>query len=88
VVSNQEIVNFICDESKFDKNVTEAVKELRNTFTAHTSAPKWKLANKIRIPAFRPQSIRDMFPSMMDICSQLILYWERFAGEEIDVADN
>ena len=29
-----------------------------------------------------------MFPAMMDISSQLILRWERFAGEEIDVCDN
>ncbi|CAF4291193.1 unnamed protein product [Rotaria sordida] len=29
-----------------------------------------------------------MFPAMMDICSQLILRWERFAGEEIDFLHN
>ena len=29
-----------------------------------------------------------MFPAMMDISSQLILRWERFPGEEIDVCDN
>jgi cytochrome P450/NADPH-cytochrome P450 reductase len=93
VVSSQEIVNFICDESKFDKKVAEAVNELRNVggdglFTAHTSEPNWKLAHKILMPAFGPQAIRDMFPSMMDICSQLILRWERFVGEEIDVSDS
>jgi len=93
VVSSQEIINFICDESKFDKKVAEAVNELRNVggdglFTAHTSEPNWKLAHKILMPAFGPQAIRDMFPSMMDICSQLILRWERFVGEEIDVSDS
>jgi cytochrome P450/NADPH-cytochrome P450 reductase len=93
IVSSQEIVNFVCDESKFDKKVAEPVKELRNAggdglFTAHTSEPNWKLAHKILMPAFGPQAIRDMFPSMMDICSQLILRWERFSGEEIDVSDN
>ncbi|CAF1071748.1 unnamed protein product [Rotaria sordida] len=40
------------------------------------------------MPAFGPQAIRDMFPAMMDICSQLILRWERFAGEEIDFLHN
>jgi cytochrome P450/NADPH-cytochrome P450 reductase len=93
VVSSQEIVNFICDESKFDKKLPAPVEELRNAsgdglFTADTSEPNWKLAHKILAPAFGPQAIRDMFPSMMDICSQLILRWERFAGEEIDVSDN
>ena len=93
VVSNQEIVNYLCDESKFDKKVSEPLIELRHAggdglFTAHTSEPNWKLAHKILMPAFGPQTIREMFPTMMDICSQLILRWERFAGEEIDVPDN
>ncbi|CAF4817787.1 unnamed protein product, partial [Rotaria magnacalcarata] len=93
VVSSNELVNFVCDESKFDKIVTLAIEELRNVahdglFTAHTNEPNWKLAHNILMPAFGPQAIRGMFPSMMDICSQLILRWERFAGEEIDVCDN
>ncbi|CAF0826230.1 unnamed protein product [Adineta steineri] len=93
VVCSQEITNFVCDESKFDKNVSQALEELRaaagdGLFTAHTSEPNWKLAHKILMPAFGPQAIRDMFPAMMDICTQLILRWERFAGEEIDVCDN
>jgi cytochrome P450/NADPH-cytochrome P450 reductase len=90
VVSSQEIVDFVCNESRFDKKVGLALVELRaltgdGLFTAHTSEPNWKLAHKILMPAFGPQAIRDMFPAMMDISSQLILRWERFAGEEIDV---
>jgi cytochrome P450/NADPH-cytochrome P450 reductase len=93
VVSSQELVNFVCDESKFDKKVAASLKEVRavagdGLFTANTSDPNWKLAHKILMPAFGPQTIRDMFPAMMDISSQLILRWEQFAGEEIDVCDN
>ncbi|CAF1602722.1 unnamed protein product, partial [Adineta ricciae] len=93
VVSTQEIINFLCDETKFDKHVDFALQELRTSvgdglFTASTSEPNWKLAHKILMPAFGPHTIRDMFPAMMDISSQLILRWERFAGEEIDVCDN
>jgi cytochrome P450/NADPH-cytochrome P450 reductase len=93
IVSSQELVNFICDDSKFDKKISPALQELRavtgdGLFTAYTSEPNWKLAHKILMPAFGPQAIRDMFPSMMDIASQLILRWERFPGEEIDVCDN
>ena len=93
VLCSQELVDFVCDESKFDKNINRVLMELRmgagdGLFTAHTSEPNWKLAHKILMPAFGPQSIRDMFPAMMDIASQLILRWERFAGEEIDVCDN
>jgi cytochrome P450/NADPH-cytochrome P450 reductase len=40
------------------------------------------------MPAFGPQTIRDMFADMTDISSQLILRWERFVGEEIGVCDN
>ena len=57
-------------------------------FTAHTSEPNWKLAHKILMPALAPQAIGRMFPAMMDISSQLILRWERFVGDEIDVCDN
>jgi cytochrome P450/NADPH-cytochrome P450 reductase len=93
VVCNQELVDFVCDESKFDKEIGKALIELRavtgdGLFTAHTSEPNWKLAHKILIPAFGPLAIRSMFPEMMDIASQLILRWERFTGEEIDVCDN
>jgi len=93
VVSSQEITNFVFDESKFEKHIDPALEELRaaagdGLFTARGSEPNWKLAHKILMPAFGPQAIRDMFPSMMDICSQLILRWQRFAGEEIDVCDN
>ena len=40
------------------------------------------------MPAFGPQAVRGMFPAMMDIVSQLILRWERFSGDEIDICDN
>ena len=56
--------------------------------SARTAEPNWKLAHNILIPAFAPHAMRDMFPQMMDIASQLILRWERFAGEEIDVCEN
>ena len=93
IVSSYEIINVMCDESKFDKDINQVLTQLRNgggdgLFTAHTSEPNWKLAHKILMPAFGPQAIREMFPAMMDITSQLILRWERFAGEENDVCDN
>ena len=93
VTSSQELAHFLCDESKFDKKVSNALVELRaligdGLFSAHTSEPNWKLAHKILMPALGPQAIRGMFPAMLDIASQLILRWERFAGEEIDVCDN
>ena len=59
IVSSQELVHCLCDESKFDKKVTQALLEIRplggdGLFTAHTSEPNWKLAHKILMPAFGP----------------------------------
>lgn len=31
------------------------------------------------MPAFGTASIRDMFPDMLDLASQLVLKWERWA---------
>ena len=93
VVSSQELVNFVCDESKFGKKIGAGLNQLRaltgdGLFTSHTDEPNWELAHKILRPAFSPQAIRDMFPAMMDIASQLILRWQRFQGETIDVCDS
>jgi len=93
VISNQQLVNFVCDQSKFDKKVSGPLVEIRaiagdGLFTAHTQEPNWKLAHQILMPAFGPQAIRDMFPSMIDIASQLILRWQRFQGEIIDACDS
>ena len=93
VVCNQELINFVCDESKFGKKIASGLIEIRallgdGLISAHNSEPNWKLAHNILIPAFGPHAMRDMFPQMMDITSQLVLRWERFAGEEIDVCDN
>lgn len=93
VISSQLMVNYVCNEDKFDKTLSLLLVELRSVvgdglFTADTKEPNWILAHKILMPAFGPQAVRHMFPKMMDIASQLILRWERFAGEDIDVCDN
>jgi hypothetical protein len=33
--------------------------------------------DRILTPAFSPMNIKDMFDDMFDICSQLVLKWER-----------
>jgi cytochrome P450/NADPH-cytochrome P450 reductase len=79
---------------KSTKKISNVVlKEIRalasdGLLSADTSDLNWKLAHKILIPTFGPQAIRGMFSEMMDIASQLILCWKRFAGEEIEVCDN
>lgn len=34
-------------------------------------------ADRLLMPAFGTASIRDMFPDMLDLASQLVLKWQR-----------
>lgn len=43
----------------------------------------------ILMPVFGPAAIRNWFPAMTDIASQLVTKWERFGSDYvIDVSDN
>ncbi|KAK5996698.1 Fatty acid omega-hydroxylase [Cladobotryum mycophilum] len=93
-ISSRELLNEICDESRFAKSVTADLDKLRyavhdGLFTAHNEEPNWGIAHRILMPVFGPLKIRDMFPEMKDIAQQLCLKWARY-GEEytIDVADD
>ncbi len=93
-VSSQELVDELCDTSRFDKRVHKALENIRDfakdgLFTARTEEPNWGKAHRILMPAFGPLAIREMFPEMTDIAEQLLLKWERF-GEQalINVTDD
>lgn len=94
VASSQELVDELCDESRFGKRVGGALQEIRavagdGLFTAHSDEPNWGKAHRILMPAFGPIAIRGMFDSMLDIADQMFVRWERFGpGAVIDVADN
>ncbi len=94
VLSSQELVDEVCDESRFDKRVAGALKNIRDfagdgLFTARTEEPNWAIAHRLLMPAFGPLGIRGMFDRMLDIADQMLLRWERFGpGNVIDVADD
>ncbi|MEQ8346910.1 MAG: cytochrome P450 [Sneathiellaceae bacterium] len=94
VASSQELVNELCDESRFNKRLHGPLQEIRafagdGLFTAHNSEPNWAKAHRILMPAFGPIGVRGMFDRMLDIADQMFLRWERFGPEApIDVADN
>lgn len=94
VASSQELVDELCDESRFGKRVGGALQEIRavagdGLFTAHGHEPNWGKAHRILMPAFGPIAIRGMFDNMLDIADQMFVRWERFGpGAVIDVADN
>lgn len=92
-VYSQELVNELCDEKRFYKNLARPVQAIRNVagdalFTAYTHEPNWQKAHNILVPAFGPLAIRKMFPEMLDIAEQMMLKLEREGSdEEIDVVD-
>jgi cytochrome P450/NADPH-cytochrome P450 reductase len=94
LVSSQELVNELSDETRFNKRVHQTLQELRaaggdGLFTAFNSEPNWARAHRILMPAFGPIGVRDMFPKMLDIAEQMFLRWERFGADSvIDVPDS
>lgn len=94
VVSSQELVDELSDETRFIKRLHAPLVEIRafagdGLFTAYSEEPNWALAHRILMPAFGPLGVREMFPQMLDIADQMFLRWERFGPDSvIDVPDN
>jgi cytochrome P450/NADPH-cytochrome P450 reductase len=88
LVSSQEIVDELCDESRFDKRVHATLKNIRDfagdgLFTAKTEEPNWGKAHRLLMPAFGPLGIRGMFDRMLDIADQMLVRWERFGPDNV-----
>jgi cytochrome P450 / NADPH-cytochrome P450 reductase len=91
IVSGFELVDELCDESRFDKSVRGALRRLRafagdGLFTAYTQEPNWSKAHNILLPSFAQRAMQGYHPMMLDIAAQLVLKWERLnPDDEIDV---
>lgn len=92
IVSGVDLVDEICDDTRFDKPVTGGLAQLRNgavgngLFTAETRDPLWQRAHNILLAPFSLQAMRDYLPMMADIAQQLMDKWERLnPDEEIDI---
>ena len=77
IAGSQEIVNELCDESRFGKKIDVTLENLRPIvadalFTAHDEEPNWGKAHRILVPAFGPLGVRSMFPGMRDIAEQMM----------------
>src|SRR5579859_5668002 len=92
VVSGHQLVEELCDESRFDKSIGAGLKIAREMagdglFTAYTQEPNWRKAHNILLPYFGTRAMPDYLPKMVDIAEQLMEKWERLnPDEEIDVA--
>jgi cytochrome P450 / NADPH-cytochrome P450 reductase len=92
VASSFELVDPLCDESSFDKNVGGGLRALasgpagRGLFTSETQDPNWRKAHNVLLPAFSMDAMRGYLPRMLDIASQLMLKWGRLnADDTVDV---
>ena len=62
LVSSQELVNEVSDETRFHKTLAKPLAELRpavgdGLFTAYGTEPNWGKAHRILMPAFGPGAI-------------------------------
>jgi len=93
VVSSQELIAELCDESRFDKMVSGALYKIRDfaldgLFTAHTREDNWQRAHQLLSPAFSMGSMQDYFPKMLDVTQQLCDRWQRLNhSDAVDVPD-
>ena len=88
LVSSQELVNELSDETRFDKRVAGALRNIRDfagdgLFTAKTEEPNWAKAHRLLMPAFGPIGMRGMFDQMLDIGDQMLVRWERFGPDNV-----
>jgi cytochrome P450/NADPH-cytochrome P450 reductase len=88
------MINEVCDEKRFKKTLKSVLGVVREgvhdgLFTAFEDEPNWGKAHRILIPAFGPLSIRNMFPEMHDIATQLCMKVARHGPQTpIDASDN
>ncbi|KAM0341685.1 hypothetical protein ACHAPU_009933 [Fusarium lateritium] len=82
MICSRELLDEICDESRFHKLVVGGVEKLRplagdGLFTAQHDNQDWGIAHRVLMPLFGPLKIREMFPDMQDVAEQLCLKWAR-----------
>jgi cytochrome P450/NADPH-cytochrome P450 reductase len=94
LLSSQEYVNEICDESRFEKCIGSLLVEVRpllgdGLFTAFPDEKAWGIAHRTLMPVFGPIGVRKMFDGMLDIASQMVLRWDRLGPDhEIECSDD
>ena len=91
VASGHDLVEELCDETRFDKAVRGSLRRVRaiggdGLFTGDTQEANWGKAHNILLPTFSRQAMSNYFPMMLDVAGQLCLKWERMnADDEIDI---
>lgn len=93
-VSGHRLVEEVCDQSRFDKNVWSPLQRVRaftgdGLFTSWTHEPNWKKAHNILLPSFSQRAMQGYHAMMADIALQLVQKWARLnPGESVDVPED
>ena len=93
-VSDNRLVEEVCDQSRFDKNVWSPLQRVRTftgdgLFTSWTDEPNWQKAHNILLPSFSQRAMQGYHAMMVDIALQLIQKWARLnPGESVDVPED
>ncbi|KAK2611954.1 hypothetical protein QQS21_002060 [Conoideocrella luteorostrata] len=94
-VSTQKLVNEVCDEDRFHKDIQNNLFQLRpligdGLFTAaHDDGallkkePNWWKAHRLLVPAFGPLGLRKMFDDMLDLSAQMVQRFDRMGENHI-----
>lgn len=90
---SERLVNEVCDETRFIKNVEGALVEVRNgtgggLFTAFHGEHSWEVAHRVLVPAFGPIGIQNMWDEIYDISTQLVAKWARLDPDESILASD
>ena len=88
VLSSFDLVNEVCDDDRFDKDIGGLNPRLRavvgdGLFTAWTTEPIWGTAHRILLPAFGPRVLQSFVPKMLDAAEQLLMKWERLNPDDV-----
>lgn len=87
---SQELVEELCDESRFAKNLTASLAKVRplagdGLFTSFHGEPNWQTAHDVLLPGFSYSGLRNYHDAMLDINRQLIARWDAATGP-VDVS--
>lgn len=93
LVHDPDLVEEVCDESRFVKRITPPLSIVRDfggdgLFTAELHEPVWGQAHRILMPAFSQRSMKSYYPQMLEVAEQLVESWAARQGQDLPVADD
>jgi cytochrome P450 / NADPH-cytochrome P450 reductase len=89
---SEELVDELCDETRFAKNPTGTLARIRplagdGLFTAFHGEPNWQRAHDVLLPGFSYAGLRNYHDAMLDINRRLVERWDACVGlRPVDVS--